>query len=116
MDVIGPNRRTRHDVAWPLRRALLLRSLVAQRAPQMMSPGAAGSRLDIDEGVLRAFLLVGEYIHGARSMEAILRMSALSGKPRFERSSLPAHQQLGLHVDADHVPEARAWVMTSPHG
>jgi hypothetical protein len=57
-------------------------------------------RLDIDEGVLRAFLLIGEYIHGARSMAAIVQMSALSGKPRFERSSLPAHQQLGLHVDA----------------
>ena len=28
-------------------------------------------------------------------------MSALSGKPRFERASLPARQQLGLHVDAD---------------
>ncbi|MGD0999015.1 MAG: hypothetical protein ABR941_11975 [Thermoleophilia bacterium] len=51
--------------------------------------------------MLRAFLLVGEYIHGARSMTAIVRMSALSGKPRFERASLPARQQLGLHVDAD---------------
>ncbi len=28
-------------------------------------------------------------------------MSTLSGKPRFERSSLPAPQQLGVHVDAD---------------
>jgi hypothetical protein len=101
VDVTGPNPQDAADVAWPLRRALLLRSLIARRAPQMMTPGAAGSRLDIDDGVLRAFLLVGEYIHGARSMAAIVRMSALSGKPRFERSSLPARQQLGLHVDAD---------------
>jgi len=101
VDVTGPNPQDAADVAWPLRRALLLRSLVARRAPQMMTPGAAGSRLDIDDGVLRAFLLVGEYIHGARSMAAIVRMSALSGKQRFERASLPARQQLGLHVDAD---------------
>jgi hypothetical protein len=101
VDVTGPNRQEASDVAWPLRRALLLRSLIAHRAPQMMTPGAAGSRLEIDDGVLRAFLLVGEYIHGARSMAAIVRMSALSGKLRFERASLPARQQLGLHVDAD---------------
>ena len=57
-------------------------------------------RLHIDDGLLRAFLLVGEYIHGARSMEAIVQMSSLAGKPRYERSSLPAAQQLAVHVDA----------------
>jgi len=101
VDVNGPNPQGGSDVAWPLRRALLLRSLVARRAPQMMSAAPGGARLEIDDGVLRAFLLIGEYIHGARSMAAIVRMSALSGKPRFERASLPARQQLGLHVDAD---------------
>ena len=34
-------------------------------------------------------------------MEAIVEMSSLSGKPRFERSSLPARQQLAVHVDAE---------------
>lgn len=103
VNVTGPNRQDADDVAWPLRRALMLRSLVAARAPQMMLPdGPAGEPdLQIDEGLLRAFLLVGEYIHGARSMEAIVQMSSLSGKPRFERSSLPARQQLAVHVDAD---------------
>jgi hypothetical protein len=105
VDVTGPNPQDPADVAWPLRRALLLRSLIARRAPQMMTPGPVCTRLDIDEGVLRAFLFVGEYIHGARSMAAIVRMSALSGKPRFERASLPARQQLGLHVDADQYLE-----------
>ena len=101
VNVMGPNRQSADDVAWPLRRALLLRSLVAQRAPQMMRAERDAPRLDIDEGVLRAFLLIGEYIHGARSLEAILEMSSLSGKPRFERSCLPARQQLAVHVDAD---------------
>ena len=81
----------------PLRRALILRSLIAERGRRRCSCTTARRRraaLQIDEGVLRAFLEIGEYIHGARSMEAIVQMSSLAGKPRFERSSLPARQQL----------------------
>ncbi|MGZ4199655.1 MAG: AAA family ATPase [Thermoleophilia bacterium] len=102
VNVTGPNRLGDDDVAWPLRRALMLRSLVATRAPQMLRPDALTGepRLHIDDGLLRAFLLIGEYIHGARSMEAIVQMSSLAGKPRYERSSLPAAQQLAVHVDA----------------
>ncbi len=100
VDVPGPNRQDAADVAWPLRQALLLRSLISRRAPQMMRAATGAPRLDIDDGVLRAFLAVDEYIHGARSMQAIVEMSSLSGKPRFERSSLPARRQLALHVDA----------------
>jgi hypothetical protein len=101
VNVTGPNQQSPEDVAWPLRRALTLRSLIESRAPQMFQPGGAGGRrLLIDEGVLRAFLQVPEYIHGVRSMEAVVQMSSLAGKPRFERSSLPATQQLALHVDA----------------
>ena len=102
VNVTGPNQQHPGDVAWPLRRALTLRSLIASRAPQMLPPGAGGSsgKLRIDEGVLRAFLQVPEFIHGVRSMEAVVQMSSLAGKPRFERSSLPAGQQLALHVDA----------------
>jgi len=102
VNVTGPNRLDDDDVAWPLRRALTLRSLIAARAPQMVRPDRAGGepRLHIDGGLLRAFLEVDEYIHGARSMEAIVQMSSLAGKPRFERSSLPAAQQLAVHVDA----------------
>ena len=102
VNVTGPNRQGPHDVAAPLRRALMLRSLVSSRAPQMLVSDEASCepRLQIDDGLLRAFLQIGEYIHGARSMEAIVQMSSLAGKPRFERSSLPASQQLAVHVDA----------------
>jgi hypothetical protein len=100
VDVTGPNRQNESDVAWPLRRALLLRSLITRRAPQMIVPDARGLRLEIDDAVLRAFLFVPEYFHGARSLAAIVQMCALSGRPRFERSSLPARHQLALHVDA----------------
>jgi RyR domain len=48
--------------------------------------------------VLRAFLNVPHYKHGARSMESIVAMSFLMGKTRFERSALPSEAQLDLHV------------------
>jgi hypothetical protein len=57
-------------------------------------------RLNIDYGLAKAFLSVGRYRYGARSMEAIVKMSALSGKTMFDRSSLPPKDQLDLHVDA----------------
>ncbi|HEX7474850.1 MAG TPA: RyR domain-containing protein, partial [Dehalococcoidales bacterium] len=53
----------------------------------------------IDPRVLRAFLNIRRYEHGARSIEAILKMSQLSGKTSFERSSLPSETQLDLHVN-----------------
>jgi hypothetical protein len=97
VDILGPNPLDDGDKAFVLRRAFLLRALLEQRAPQILSRGRAST----DPGVLRAFLDVAEYVHGARSMESIIDMSALSGKLRYERSALPAQHQLGLHVDAE---------------
>ncbi len=96
VDILGPNPGSDQDRSFVLRRALLLRSLLKLKAPQLLSGGV----LQIDPGVLRAFLDITFYVHGARSMEAILDMSALSGKLRYERSALPPAHQLGLHVDA----------------
>ncbi len=97
VDILGPNPAGSHDHSAVLRRALLLRSLLKLKAPQLLVHNV----LQIDPGVLRAFLDVTSYVHGARSMEAILDMSALSGRLRFERSALPPAHQLGLHVDAE---------------
>jgi hypothetical protein len=96
VNVYGPNQLGENDSAYLLRRAFLLRSLIMRKAPQTVSDG----RLQIDDGVLRAFLRTDRYAHGARSLEAIVDMSALAGRPRFERASLPPRQQLALHVDA----------------
>jgi len=97
VDILGPNSREASDRTFVLRRALLLRALLQLRAPGLLS----GNRLDIDPGVLRGFLDVTTYVHGARSMESIVDMSALSGRLRYERSALPPRHQLGLHVDPD---------------
>ena len=96
IDILGPNPRDEADRAFVLRRALLLRAQLLGRAPHL----APNGRPNLDPGVLRAFLEVPEYLHGARSMEAIIEMSGLAGRLRFERSALPAPHQLALHVDA----------------
>jgi hypothetical protein len=49
---------------------------------------------------VRAFLRVPFFKHGARSIGAVIQMSALAGRARFERSSLPEANQLQLHVNA----------------
>jgi hypothetical protein len=97
LNILGPNRADATDVAYPLRRAFLLRSLLVRKAPQTIRAG----RLSIDDGVLQAFLQTERFIHGARSVEAIIDQSSLAGKARFGRSSLPPADQLSLHVDAE---------------
>jgi hypothetical protein len=100
INVMGPNRQHESDDAFIIRRAKVLRILLKQ------NPRAAGlfdskGQLRIDAGVLRALLTVGEYWHGTRSLEALLDMSRLIGKRRFDLSGLPPRDQLELHVDAD---------------
>jgi len=98
VDVLGPNPAGPDDRTYVLRRALLLRALLRGRAPRMFA--SPGGRLHIDPGVLRALLGVPAYLHGSRSMESVIDMSALAGSLRYERSALPAPHQLDLHVDA----------------
>lgn len=97
VNVFGPNKVGPEDAAYMLRRALLLRGMLRGKAPQLFRKGA----LAIDEGLLRALLSIDSYKNGARSMEAILDTSALGGKLRYERSSLPPEAQLALQVDAE---------------
>lgn len=98
LNVLGPNPQdgAGRDPFFILRRALLLRSLLEQGAPQIVH----NKVVDIDPGILRAFLNTRIYRHGARSMESIIGMSTLADRSAFERSSLPSEEQLDLHVDA----------------
>lgn len=101
VDVIGPDPRDDDPKADPyhqIRRAILLRSVLERQRPALIGPGKV---LQVDPGVLRALLRTRSYKHGARSLESVVAMSTLHGKTRFERSSLPARDQLDLHVKAD---------------
>ena len=102
LHVLGPNptgKEAASDPDFVIRRAILLRSFLERSALQVFLPRHRKGVADIDNGVLRAFLKAPSYKHGARSMESIVAMSVLAGKNRFERSSLPAEEQLDLHVN-----------------
>jgi hypothetical protein len=103
VDIVGPDPRGGDPDADPyyrLRRAILLRSILLRDRPGLFERHGKAARLTIDPGVLRAFLEVRSYRHGARSLETIVAMSTLHGKSRYERSALPAADQLDAHVDA----------------
>lgn len=103
VDIVGPDPRGRDPQADPyyrLRRAILLRSILERDRAGLFEHDGRIARLTIDSGVLRAFLEVRSYRHGARSLETIVAMSTLHGQSRYERSALPAADQLDAHVDA----------------
>lgn len=81
------------DDSYYLRRATLLRSVLEAKLGKR-----DGEHIDIDVNVLNAFLNVSHYIHGARSLEAIIQMSDISSK--FTASSI-YNNYLDLYVSDD---------------
>jgi hypothetical protein len=80
-----------------IRRAVLFRGILKDYAPGIEKEGVG---FEIDESVITAFMCIPEFRYGARSMEAILTMSNLQGKNRFEASWLPPLAQVDMHVDS----------------
>jgi len=105
----GGSERIVIDAPTALRRAKILRGVLERSDATLHEviphdEGPLGptlrKRLNVDPGVLGAFLRVRGFRFGARSVEAIVNMSALTRKNRYDRSSLPPDDQLDLHVDA----------------
>ena len=103
INVLGPNpvKGNSPDPYFIIRRAILLRSCLKRNYPQLFEKSGGKELLNIDRGVLRALLKIGQYKHGARSIESLLAMSQLTEKTAFERSSLPSRSQLDLHVEGN---------------
>nr|MBC7244253.1 ATPase [Chloroflexota bacterium] len=103
VNIMGPNpldlKYPAGDPYFLIRRAIILRNLFERNAGYLFTEPDGKGRLNIDPGVLRAFLHVSSYKHGVRSMESIIAMSMLAGRSRFERSCLPSEAQLNLHVN-----------------
>lgn len=79
------------DVCFPIRRALMIRAELKCRLDE---------KLDVDEGLVNAWLRIDNYTHGARSLGKILQPFVAARPQPLRRSlSLPA-SQLGMHVDA----------------
>ena len=99
IDVLGPNRKLNsdEDSLYIIRRAFLLNAYLNAGAGHLKK----NDQFQLDKGVLNAFLTVGRYRHGARSLETLVKMSQLADKNKFELSSLPPDQILKMHVNAN---------------
>jgi hypothetical protein len=99
IDVRGPNGDPDiiSDGLYLIRRACLLNSILERNAKHLKNNG----KFSIDEGVINALLNITKYNHGARSMEAIVKMSSLEGKEKYEISCVPPEHLLEMYVDAD---------------
>ncbi|MBF0552691.1 MAG: AAA family ATPase, partial [Deltaproteobacteria bacterium] len=103
INLLGPNRRQKFnpdwaggtgdddlsDVCFPVRRALLLRSIL----------DSSHDRLQIDRGLLSALLEVDCYFGGARSFKKIVEPLRPDRPWVIHRSSLPSDEVMGMNVD-----------------
>lgn len=78
-----------------LRRALVLHYQLGERSESLK--GKNDTR-NIDKNLLEQLLCGVHYVHGARSMEAVLEMSELTGKSVFKEEDLPGHSLRRLHL------------------
>ncbi|MGV8109637.1 AAA family ATPase [Methanospirillum sp.] len=96
INIIGCDQTIPSDEIYKVRRALLLRSILKEKAPNFFKSDV----LDINDDVKRAFIKVSSFKHGVRSMKAIVDMSKIGTKKRYEVALLPSYHQLELHTDA----------------
>jgi len=91
LDICGPNPRAgAHDIAYPIRRALMIRG-------QLRSD--VDANLEIEEELVAALLQVSRYTHGSRSLEKLLEPFKGSYSGPLRLSALN-HAQLAMHTDA----------------
>ncbi|GAA4316356.1 hypothetical protein GCM10023086_38700 [Streptomyces venetus] len=95
INLLGTDPQGEDDRYYIIRRAILLRSWLADEKLKLERDGV----INIDDGVLNAFLRAPRYKHGVRSMQAIVEISELSRASQFGRSNLPSPGQLDLHVN-----------------
>jgi len=100
IDVKGPNSEEgTSGHAFVIRRAIMLRKNLEKHAPHLLDP--VSKHMAVDASIVRAFLTVTEYLHGARSLESIVSMSNLAKASHFGAAELPSSDLLKLHVTDD---------------
>lgn len=104
VDIKGPNpvgsaaEKTSHLAITP--NLLITRALIVNHQLTRLAKRRQVSKIAIDKELLRAFLTVSNYRHGARSMRAIFEICRVRGDG-LNLSSLPAQTQLNIHVDSE---------------
>lgn len=87
------------DPSYLMRRAFTLRSMLEIHLDKIFSKQPR-RHARIDRRIVRAMLATKTFLHGARSMEAIIRMSILEDSDSFKIAHLPPDEQLSMHVDS----------------
>jgi hypothetical protein len=95
VDIIGPNRRRKKDSVFIIRRAITLHALLNLHHKHLVENR---DKTAIDRHVCDTLLMVDHYLHGVRSIEAILEMCTLAGAERFDKAALPSREQLAMHL------------------
>ena len=125
-DVLGPNQKQRYDeqaaaksldpwlddttdVDYPVRRAILLRSLLG--LVRTKEEDRENETLNMDRGLLTAFLEIDHYRNGARSLEKLILQTRDRGGLPLRRAHLPPDNLLALYVDD--VPRFHALIRRS---
>lgn len=121
INIKGPNRDTpicpeedcdpHEDPAHLIRRAIILRSQLQRTYPDLIDPQTG--KAAVSESVVRGFLRVSQFRHGARSLESVLSMSQISGAAAFGSSQLPPEEQLLMHVTKDFLDQVRVGELTA---
>jgi DNA polymerase III delta prime subunit len=102
----------RGDAAHLMRRAITLRAILERDHPSLIDE--ATGLASVSPGVVRALLRVRSYLHGARSLESVVKMSALPRASEFRAADLPSADQLGFHVTPDFLDHVRLGQLEIP--
>lgn len=109
VDIKGPNREERGecnaqnkerrhtlggDSEFFIRRALLLRALLRKHHRHLLD----GQPAPISPGIINAFLMIPKYLHGARSLEAIVSMSPVGSETFYGPAHVPPAHLLRMHT------------------
>ena len=97
LNIKGPNPISLTDSLYVVRRALQIRSQIEKYHQSAINP--ITKRINVDYRVLNALLQVSEYIHGSRSIEAIISLSHIREDSHFGPSELPPLELLNLHTN-----------------
>jgi len=87
------------DSEFFIRRALLLRALLQRHHKHLLKKQPA----QISPGVINAFLRIPKYVHGARSLEAVVSMSSVGTDLFYSPAHMPPEHLLKMHVEGDFV-------------
>ncbi len=113
INIKGPNpvnqQAKEPELAYLIRRAIMLRSAIERMYPHLIDEQTEVAA--ISASVIRGFLHVKRYLHGARSLEAVVSMSDLNHAPHFSVAELPSEELLRLHVTNDFLTLVEGWQM-----